>query len=132
MPLSRTIARVNRRITNPIFLTVAGHFPPLAIVDHVGRRSGRRYTTPIDAFRVPGGMAIALTYGSGAEWVQNVLAAGGCTLRRAGRAYRLVQPRVVQGGAGLEVLPAIVRPILRALGCNEVLYLEHAGGPSRR
>jgi hypothetical protein len=42
--------RINRAFTNPVMRTVAGAMAPLAIVEHLGRGSGRRYRTPVLAF----------------------------------------------------------------------------------
>jgi deazaflavin-dependent oxidoreductase (nitroreductase family) len=76
MPAPRSIARFNRRFTNKLTLKVAGYLPGFAIVSHVGRKSGRTYRTPVNAFRTDDGYIIALTYGSESDWVKNVLAAG--------------------------------------------------------
>ena len=94
MPAPRGLARFNRRFTNRLWLKVAGHLPGFAIVSHVGRTSGRLYRTPVNAFRTDGGYTIALTYGSGSDWVRNVLAAGGCEIQTRGRRMRLVDPRL--------------------------------------
>jgi hypothetical protein len=42
--------RINRAFTNPAMRTIAGRVPPLAIVQHLGRRSGQSYRTPVLAF----------------------------------------------------------------------------------
>jgi deazaflavin-dependent oxidoreductase (nitroreductase family) len=97
MPLPHTLARINRRATNPIVRRFAGWLPTFTIVEHRGRRSGRRYETPICAFRRADSWIIALTYGAQADRVANVLAAGGCRLKARGRWHALVAPRLVQG-----------------------------------
>src|ERR687885_2762058 len=94
LPAPRSVARFNRRFTNPLFLRVAGYLPGFAIVSHVGRKSGRAYRIPVNAFRTDGGYIIALTYGSESDWVKNVLAAGSCELRTRGRRVRLISPRI--------------------------------------
>jgi hypothetical protein len=43
-------------------------------------------------FRHDGGYVIALTYGSQSDWVRNVIAAGGCTLKTRGHTVRLTRP----------------------------------------
>ena len=93
------------------------------MIVHVGRRSGRRYRTPVNVFRTPTGYLLALTYGSGAEWVRNVLTAGGCELVTRGATVRLTAPRLYRDerGAGL---PAPVRAVLRLAGVSEFLALE--------
>ncbi len=94
MPIPRRIARFNRRFTNQLTLKVAGYLPGFAIVSHVGRKSGRAYRTPVNAFRTDSGYIIALTYGSESDWVKNVLAAGSCELQTRGRRARLFDPRI--------------------------------------
>lgn len=94
MPASRSIARFNRRFTNRLALRVAGYLPGFAIVSHVGRKSGRPYRTPVNAFRTDSGYIIALTYGSESDWVKNVLAAGSCELQTRGRRVRLFNPQI--------------------------------------
>jgi deazaflavin-dependent oxidoreductase (nitroreductase family) len=94
LPVSRRVARFNRRFLNPVFLRLAGHLPGFGIVSHVGRKSGRAYRTPVNAFRTDDGYIIALTYGLESDWVKNVLAAGSCELRTRGRRVRLSKPRI--------------------------------------
>src|SRR5690348_16112105 len=83
------LARFNRHATNRLTSVFAGRAPGFGIVIHTGRRSGRVYRTPVNAFRDGDDDLIALTYGAQADWVRNVLAAGGCTLVTRGRAVRL-------------------------------------------
>jgi deazaflavin-dependent oxidoreductase (nitroreductase family) len=94
LPAPRSIARFNKRFTNKLTSRVAGYLPGFAIVSHVGRRSGRTYRTPVNAFRTDDGYIIALTYGAQSDWVKNVLAAGWCELQTRGRRVRLFDPRI--------------------------------------
>lgn len=94
MPIPKSVARFNKRFTNRLTLKVAGYLPWFAIVSHVGRKSGRAYRTPVNAFRTDDGYIIALTYGSESDWVKNVLAAGSCELQTRGWWVRLYNPRV--------------------------------------
>jgi hypothetical protein len=50
MQLPQGLARFNRHVTNPIQRMWAGWLPPFAILEHVGRRSGTPYRTPVNAF----------------------------------------------------------------------------------
>jgi hypothetical protein len=67
MRLPEGLARFNRHVTNPIQRLWAGWAPSFAIIEHVGRRSGKAYRTPVSAFNatVNGkpGIAVLLTYG---------------------------------------------------------------------
>lgn len=94
----RQLARANRRLANPVLRPVAGRVPPLAVVEHVGRRSGRHYRTPVFAFRRDREVVIVLSYGERSEWVRNVLAGGTGGLVRRGRRLTLSDARVVPIG----------------------------------
>src|SRR5688572_11665767 len=63
--------RLAGRRWNPIF----------AVVEHVGRRSGRHFATPVAARRVAGGFVVSLAFGADADWHRNLLAAEGGTIR---------------------------------------------------
>lgn len=106
--------RVNRVVTNPVLGTIAWIVPPLAVVHHVGRRSGRRYRTPVVAFRSARGFVIPMTYGRDVDWGRNLRAAGGGELVQMGRRFRIRNPRIVDGEAARSWLPAAVRPVLLA------------------
>ncbi len=118
------MAHVNRVVMARVFGPLAGRVPPFAVVEHVGRRSGRRYRTVIWAFPVADGMAVALTFGSSADWVRNVVAAGECRLKWRARWRRYDRPEVVAGWPGLGLLPAPLRPVLWLLISREVLRLR--------
>ena len=130
MPTRRSVARFNRRFTNPLFLRVAGRLPGFAIVDHVGRKSGRAYRTPVNAFRTDDGYIIALAYGSESDWVKNVLAAGSCELETRGERARLIQPRVVTDPSR-RWAPFPVRFVLGLIGASQYLKLTLAPRPAR-
>ncbi|HKE99928.1 MAG TPA: nitroreductase family deazaflavin-dependent oxidoreductase [Actinomycetes bacterium] len=126
MSFADRLARFNR-IPNRLVRTFAGRrLSPMAVVDHRGRRSGRGYRTPVVAFRLRDGYAVSLPYGPDRDWVRNVLAAGSCTLERAGRRVELRDPEVLQGRGGLALLPSPARAALRLLGVEAVLRLRAA------
>ena len=83
MQLPQRLARFNRHVTNPIQRMWAGWAPSFGILEHVGRRSGTPYRTPLTVFNaeVDGkpGVAILLTYGPDRDWLKNLNAAGGGT-----------------------------------------------------
>jgi deazaflavin-dependent oxidoreductase (nitroreductase family) len=124
MPLPRGLAEFNRGVTNRIAGLFAGRLPPFVLLEHRGRHSGRRYTTPLMVFRRPDGYQIALTYGPDADWVRNVLGEGGCTVVRGGRRERMMGARVERGTAWRETLPAPVRFVLTKGNIDACLVLE--------
>ena len=123
LPAPRSIARFNRRFTNKLTLKVAGYLPGFAIVSHVGRKSGRTYRTPVNAFRTNDGYIIALTYGSESDWVKNVLAAGQCELQTRGRRVRLISPRI-QTDKSKSWAPLPVRLILGLIDAPQYMRLS--------
>jgi deazaflavin-dependent oxidoreductase (nitroreductase family) len=121
VPLPDALARFNRRVTNRLMLGIAPRLPPLAVVDHVGRRSGRQYRTPVMAFDDGERWTFALTYGPDRDWVHNVLAAGELTIERAGHRVHLVDLHRVAGDEGLAHVAPYTRPVLRALHVDQFL-----------
>src|SRR5215213_11713996 len=122
MPLPNWLARFNRHATNRVTRPLARWLPGFGVVVHRGRRSARVYRTPVNVFRTADGYAIALTYGPNAEWVKNVLAAGGCELEVRGRRRRLVEPRVIVDPRR-RLVPTAVRAILSLVGVSRFLIL---------
>jgi deazaflavin-dependent oxidoreductase (nitroreductase family) len=123
MPLPRWLARANKAGLNRVSTKVAPWFPSLAVVVHRGRRSGKRYETPVMVFRAPDGFIVALTYGPQADWVRNVVTAGGCELRTSGRTQQMRSPRVYHDAARNGIRP-VERQVLKLLGAADFLYLE--------
>jgi deazaflavin-dependent oxidoreductase (nitroreductase family) len=125
MVIPRSVARVNRRVTNHLLGPLAARLPGFGVVTHSGRKSGRRYRTPVGVFAAADGYVVALTYGKDTDWVRNVVAAGGCELEIRGRHVRLTAPRVVHDESR-RLAPRPVRPILRLLGVTDFLQLSTA------
>ena len=119
------MARFNRRVTNRLTRPFARLLPGFGVVEHVGRRSGRRHETPVNVFRHDGAYVIALTYGRESEWVRNVLARDGCDLVMRGRRRTLRAPTVVHD-ENRRLVPRPLRPILAALRVADFLRLEEA------
>jgi deazaflavin-dependent oxidoreductase (nitroreductase family) len=107
MQLPQWLARFNRHVTNPVQRLWAGWAPTFGILEHVGRRSGKRYRTPLTVFSTDDGVAILLTYGPNRDWLKNLTAAGGGRLRRYGRTFGVTDPRVV---TKVEAAPSVTGP----------------------
>ena len=124
MHLPRFMRRVNRVFTNPLMGTFAWLVPPLAVVHHVGRKSGRAYRSPVVAFRSAAGFVIPMTYGRDVDWARNIVKAHGCEVEQMGRRLRLHNPRIVGFKAAESHLPAIVRPLLRVANFPGYVLLD--------
>ena len=129
MAIPRTVGRWNKAGLNRVTRHIAPWLPGFGVVVHRGRRSGRRYRTPVNVFATTDGYRFALTYGPDSDWVRNVLAAGGCELETRGRTVRLVAPRLYhdEGRHGIRPLE---RQILRLLGVADFLVLRTADQPA--
>jgi len=123
MPLPRAIGKLNKAGLNRVTRHVAPWAPGMGLIVHRGRRSGRRYETPVQVFPVEDGYVVALTYGPGADWTKNVLAAGGCELRTRGRTVQLTEPRLYQDATRQRIRPAD-RQMLRLLRVSDFLELK--------
>ena len=125
MPIPRVVGRWNRAGLNRVTRHIAPWAPGLGVVVHRGRRSGRVYQTPVSVFPAEDGFVLALTYGPGADWVKNVLAAGGCELRTRGRTVRLAAPRLFRDESRRGIRP-VEREVLRLLRVADFLSLTTA------
>ncbi|MEU0542096.1 nitroreductase family deazaflavin-dependent oxidoreductase [Nocardia sp. NPDC005978] len=103
----RTVAKLNRYVTNPVQRLWAPRLPNYALIEHVGRKSGKTFRTPVMAFVQDGTISVLLNYGTGSDWVRNIQAAGAAELVHRGRRYRLSEPRVLPSEA--PELPVQVR-----------------------
>jgi deazaflavin-dependent oxidoreductase (nitroreductase family) len=121
----RWLAKFNLAITNRITSQFAAKLPGFGIITNLGRKSGRVYRTPVNVFRGDDGFAIALTYGREAEWVKNVLAAGGCQLEAGGVLYQLSAPTLVHDPTRKR-FPFPARIILTVAGANDYMQLAIA------
>jgi deazaflavin-dependent oxidoreductase (nitroreductase family) len=129
--LGRRVAWFNRHVTNRITRPLARRLPGFGDVEHAGRRSGHQYRTPVNVFRAGTRYVIALTYGVESDWVQNVLAAGGCDLVTRARRHSLTAPAIVHDESR-RLVPPPVRPVLRLLRAADFRRLEDAGSPLRK
>jgi deazaflavin-dependent oxidoreductase (nitroreductase family) len=113
------------RATKGLQLRSAGSAGVYAsVIRHAGRSSGMEYETPVRAVSDSGGFVIALPYGSGSDWVKNVLAQGGATIIHKGSAYRVDQPRVAPLTEAEEHFSARDRRAHRLFGVTECLKLR--------
>ena len=130
MPLPRAIGRFNRRVTNPILWPIVARLPGSGFgrILNVGRRTGRTYRTPMLGFRHADTIVFALTYGPGAHWVRNVLAAGVCDFELRRATLHLVEPLLFHDPKRRGV-PPIVRPVLWALGVDDFLRMRVVAEP---
>src|SRR5215471_14190880 len=111
------------RFVNPVTRLFAGRAPGFGVLTYRGRTSGRMYNTPINVFRRGDDYIFVLTYGSDADWVKNVVAAGGCRIFTRGRNVRLTRPELIVDPTR-SVVPALIRFIGRLGNVTEFLRMR--------
>jgi len=114
MKLPNRIRTFNKHVTNPLLGRFAHSMHgPVAIIRHVGRRSGKPYETPVFAFPVNGGFVLALTYGKDVDWYRNVMAAQRCDVIWHGKKYSIERIEPMELQAARPLLPQPFRTIFR-------------------
>lgn len=124
MPMPLWWGQVNKRVFNPMALR-KGKWP---VIQHVGRTSGRRYRTPLEAHQAGDGFIFVLVYGSRSDWVQNVLTSQTAALEIDGATIELLEPVVLNAEQAFDRLPAGTKPPPRLLKIDEFLHMRPARG----
>jgi deazaflavin-dependent oxidoreductase (nitroreductase family) len=106
------------RVINPWLVRrnlIGGSRGELALIEHVGRKSGTVRRTPIHPMPTADGYRIIVPVGEQSEWVRNVLAAGHCRLVLGDRLVDLDEP-MLETPAEVPGLPRPVRALFEWLG----------------
>jgi deazaflavin-dependent oxidoreductase (nitroreductase family) len=99
-----------------------------ALVYHCGRRSGRAYVTPVGARPIADGFVIPMTFGEGADWVQNVQAANSGTIQWNGTNYLVADPVIVDWVVARPAFHRLERVLIPRLGITRFVRLTTASG----
>lgn len=119
------LIRLNKQTLNPITLKRAGHYASIyTSVKHVGRHSGREYTTPVVAKPLGDGFVIPLPYEADVDWCRNVLAAGTCTLLWNEHEYIMERPEILPLSGAIKAFPFLTRLLYAAGGIKQYLWLH--------
>jgi deazaflavin-dependent oxidoreductase (nitroreductase family) len=127
MRLPQWLARFNRYFTNPIQRMWAGWAPAMGIIEHVGRKSGKQYRTPVNVFPSEDGLAILLTYGPGRDWQKNLEAAGGGQIRHYAKTRSYTDPRMMTKAEAAPSVKGLWRPLFSILPFEYALLLTRTG-----
>jgi deazaflavin-dependent oxidoreductase (nitroreductase family) len=107
----------NKHVTNRLLRRFANSSRgPFAVINHVGRRSGKSYETVIWIWPTREGFVIALTYGPQVDWLRNLLAAGGGTVFWHKKLYTVGKPEPIDAQTALLAFPAPFRLIFQTFG----------------
>lgn len=129
-PVLNAVRWINRTLLNPHMIDTAGQPGAYAsVVHHVGRITGTRYKTPVGAERTNDGFVIALPYGTGVDWLRNVLAAGSATIKHEGTTYRVDHPELVSAARARHHFPPTEQRRQRLYGVRDFLLIRLAELP---
>lgn len=120
------------RVTSPVMIGLAGKRwnPIFAVVEHVGRRTGRRYVAPIAARRKANGFVISLAFGAQVDWYRNLVAAGVGTIRWRDRNYAVGAPIRIDRAEALAAFHPVQRVLLRLAGIDGFVRVTDAEAAS--
>jgi len=129
-----TVRNVARRfhhgVGNPLQLRSAGTPGTYAsVIRHQGRRTGRTYQTPVWAVPTEDGFVVAIVYGSGTDWLKNVVASGAAAIVHHGETYPVDQPEIVAMDSAWAYFPATLQRthrLVRVNGCLRVRRVKVA------
>jgi deazaflavin-dependent oxidoreductase (nitroreductase family) len=122
----RTAARrFHHAVGNPLQLRSAGTPGTYAsVIRHQGRRTGRTYHTPVWAVPTEDGFVIAIVYGSGTDWLKNVLASRAAAIVHQGETYPVDQPEIVPIKSARAYFPATLQRTHRLVGVQGCLRVR--------
>jgi hypothetical protein len=118
-----SIRKFNRVILNPITKLFAGRLF-YSLVYHIGRRSDKKYSTPVFAAIRNEHIYIPLPYGANTDWILNVQAKGKCDVKVKGQLYSSTAPEIVDATMALSVFPSIIRWAFERASVNQYLRLR--------
>lgn len=99
----------------------------LSVLKHVGRKSGRAYTTYLSAYPLGDGFVLTLAYPH-TDWCSNILANGKCTLTLKGQKYELERPELIPMSEAWAAYPPITRLFALAGGEQQCLWVHQKQG----
>ncbi|EHI13756.1 nitroreductase family deazaflavin-dependent oxidoreductase [Mycolicibacterium thermoresistibile] len=129
MRVPRRVAKFNRRVTNPLARALTPWLPAQGTLEHTGRKSGRRYRTPLLVFPTRDGFVFLVGYGPESDWVKNVLAAGAAVLHKRGKAVALADPRLVSKAEAAQLITPGSRLFYRLFPYDEAALVLTKSAP---
>jgi deazaflavin-dependent oxidoreductase (nitroreductase family) len=117
--------RFHHTVGNPLQMRSAGTPGTFAsVIRHQGRRTGRTYQTPVWAVPTEDGFVIAIVYGSGTDWLKNVLASGAAAIVHEGEACPVDRPEIVPMERARAYFPATLQRIHRRIRVDRCLRVR--------
>jgi deazaflavin-dependent oxidoreductase (nitroreductase family) len=120
-------------VLNPLMMLFAGTrlMPLYGVIQHVGRRSGKAFRTPVVVRRTEDGFIVPMPWGEGTDWFRNIRAAGGCVIRWKGRDYAMVEPEVIDAAGAQAAFNGAMQAGMTRFGIKQVAHLRFATSTER-
>lgn len=126
------IRQFNKFLVNKLTLWLARHgIGPFSIIQHIGRKSGHAYHTPVLATYVEQFIIIPLSYGDHVDWLQNILAQQGCQIFHNNQQFTAIHPEIIPGDTALSHLPEYRRRTFARFRIESFLRLERIAGANQ-
>lgn len=103
--------------------------PVWALVHHVGRKSGKAYTTPVAVIAADDAFYMGLPWGRDSDWVRNLRAAGTGTMDWRGRSYDVSDPTFVEKAEVLSAARLPQREVLKRWSLADFLRVRRLPSP---
>ncbi len=128
-----SVLKAVTKAVNPLAMPIArlGLIPVWGVVRHTGRRSGKRYDTPVALVATPDGFVIPLPYGEKTDWCRNVRAANGAAVMWGRREYAVRDPEIIDRPAAAPAFNPVLRSLLPVLGISRFLRVRRADSAER-
>lgn len=120
-----------RRVANPLVMAfglAGGRRSMWGVIEVAGRRSGTMRRNPVVPHVIGDVVLIPMSYGTEVDWVKNVMAAGGGTLRYKRREWRLADPKLVTFGSAAARLPSRLATSYERMRVDAFLELRVEAG----
>ena len=128
----RLVTLYHKHVTNPVMVRFfSGRSAHAALLHHVGRRSGKVYSTPLTAHRSEDTIIVGLPWGTEVDWLRNLQAAGQGVVELAGRSFTIDEPEVVPVDSVIALLPSSLARLFQLHDTKQALRL-HVAGPAER
>jgi deazaflavin-dependent oxidoreductase (nitroreductase family) len=126
-PLKNVVRVFNKHVLNPVMMNLAGrkHWYA-AVIRHSGRRSGKSYATPVVADRVADGFVLPRPYGTGVDWLRNMLASGRAAVTVAGETFDVTAPEIIDAATAMPQLSPRHRRAFQRFGIDNFVQLKLA------
>jgi deazaflavin-dependent oxidoreductase (nitroreductase family) len=124
-PLQNAVKQASKASKSRVLRTAGTPGSGTAVVQHVGRSTGRSFETPVAVAATADGFVVALPYGPTTDWVRNVLASGSAVVVVEGDTHEVHRPEVVPMATIEDAFSPTDQRVHRLFKVDECLQVRH-------